>query len=42
MAYYTDVCAPTRHDETSPTGLPQSGTKGCGPDEEGGRTDKHS
>lgn len=42
MGYYTDVCATARHDETSPAGLPKPGTEGCGPDEEGSRTDKYS
>lgn len=42
MDHHTDVCAPARYDETSFASLPQPGPEGCGPDEEGGRTDKYS
>lgn len=41
MDHHTDVYTPARYDETSFAGLPQPGPEGCGPDEEGGRTDKY-
>lgn len=41
MGDHTDVRAPACHDETPPAGLPQPGPEGCGPDEEGGGTDKY-
>lgn len=41
MGHHTDVYAPARYDETSSAGLPQPGSEGCRPDEEGGRKDKY-